>query len=203
MLEWLSEDEETKTEDIIVCSETSCTVVNTEIMESSELRRRRIKQSRRKERAEKVEKERTTSNDPDDDNLGPPVKKPRKKPRKPIAEEDIVDGFAILAFKNYEDLTVIFYQNFQNLTISSMCHHHHQHMLEPNVESLQMNSSALKWIFWQRSFGYSDQDDDDDDVCIYLQQYLSTSVYMYRFRGPHVGFFASSLFSLLLSRNLT
>ncbi|CAG7720779.1 unnamed protein product [Allacma fusca] len=73
-------------------------------MESSELRRRRIKQNRRKERAEKVEKERAT-NDPDDDNVGPPVKKPRRKPRKPVAEEDIVDGFAILAFKNYDDLT--------------------------------------------------------------------------------------------------
>lgn len=33
------------------------------------------------------------------------AKKP-KKSKKPTAHEDIVDGFAFLAFKNYEDLQV-------------------------------------------------------------------------------------------------
>ena len=37
---------------------------------------------------------------------GPPLKKPKRKLRKPTAEEDIIDGFAILAFKNYEELSV-------------------------------------------------------------------------------------------------
>ncbi len=88
--------------------------------ESSELRRRQNrlnKQNRRKERADKVEKERKakeTGEDEEDVNEaskedgheGPPLKKPRRKLRKPTAEEDIVDGFAILAFKSYDELTV-------------------------------------------------------------------------------------------------
>jgi len=37
---------------------------------------------------------------------GPPLKKPKRKLRKPTAEEDIIDGFAILAFKNYDELSV-------------------------------------------------------------------------------------------------
>ena len=86
--------------------------------ESSEIRRRQNrlnKQNRRKERAEKVEKERQAKEvgedeDPsevkEDGHEGPPLKKPRRKLRKPTAEEDVVDGFAILAFKSYDELTV-------------------------------------------------------------------------------------------------
>lgn len=75
------------------------------MMESSELLRRKIKQHRRKERAEQVKKERG-GNDADDDTASPPLKKPRRKPRKSDAEEDVIDGFAIAAFRKYEDLTV-------------------------------------------------------------------------------------------------
>ncbi|KAF2362147.1 hypothetical protein FHG87_007100, partial [Trinorchestia longiramus] len=32
--------------------------------------------------------------------------RPRKKNKEPLFEEDIIDGFAILAFKNYEDVEV-------------------------------------------------------------------------------------------------
>lgn len=36
----------------------------------------------------------------------PPVRRKRSKDSSPILEEDIIDGFAILAFKTYEDLEV-------------------------------------------------------------------------------------------------
>lgn len=32
--------------------------------------------------------------------------RPRKKNKEPLFEEDVVEGFAFLAFKNYEDLEV-------------------------------------------------------------------------------------------------
>ena len=32
--------------------------------------------------------------------------RPRKKSKEPLFEEDIIDGFAIMGFKNYEDIEV-------------------------------------------------------------------------------------------------
>ncbi|XP_066901987.1 uncharacterized protein [Halyomorpha halys] len=37
------------------------------------------------------------------------AKPPRRKKKEPIYEEDVIDGFAILSFKNYEDIEVRFY----------------------------------------------------------------------------------------------
>ncbi|CAH1403443.1 unnamed protein product [Nezara viridula] len=34
------------------------------------------------------------------------AKPPRRKKKEPIFEEDVIDGFAILSFKNYEDIEV-------------------------------------------------------------------------------------------------
>lgn len=38
----------------------------------------------------------------------PPPRRKKQKEQSPLLEEDIVDGFAILAFKTYEDLEVSF-----------------------------------------------------------------------------------------------
>lgn len=43
-----------------------------------------------------------------DQTVRPPVRRKRNKDISPILEEDIIDGFAILAFKTYEDLEVFF-----------------------------------------------------------------------------------------------
>lgn len=83
--------------------------------------------NKRRERAQRMIAERdkdaaadgTGNRDPDDsadDDSGPvsrekphrpPVRRKRKeKEPSPVLEEDIIDGFAILAFKTYEDIEV-------------------------------------------------------------------------------------------------
>lgn len=69
---------------------------------------------RRRERALKMRAEvcETASKDSDDSceekiplvRSKPP--RPRRKNREPLFEEEVVDGFAILAFKTYDDLEV-------------------------------------------------------------------------------------------------
>lgn len=95
-----------------------------------DVRQRRNQRNRRRERAQRMQAERDKDvvdgggnaagvGEPDDsadeDTATPPVReKPpqrRKKQQKensPLLEEDIIDGFAILAFKTYEDLEVSF-----------------------------------------------------------------------------------------------
>lgn len=86
------------------------------------MRQRRNQRNRRRERAQRMQAERDRDvvaggqvepdDSADEDNAKPPVReKPpqrRKKPKElsPLLEEDIIDGFAILAFKSYEDLEV-------------------------------------------------------------------------------------------------
>lgn len=85
------------------------------------MRQRRNQRNRRRERAQRMQAERDRdvvagAGEPDDsadeESSKPPVReKPpqrRKKPKdlSPLLEEDIIDGFAILAFKTYEDLEV-------------------------------------------------------------------------------------------------
>lgn len=43
----------------------------------------------------------------------PPVRRKRSKDSSPILEEEIIEGFAILAFKSYEDLEVEIYKSNQ------------------------------------------------------------------------------------------
>lgn len=85
-----------------------------------DVRQRRNQRNRRRERAQRMQAERdrdvVAGGEPDDsadeESSKPPVReKPpqrRKKPKElsPLLEEDIIDGFAILAFKAYEDLEV-------------------------------------------------------------------------------------------------
>ena len=68
---------------------------------------------RRRERALKMRAEISESSKASEDSCEEsiPIKRskpprPRKKNKDPLFEEDIIDGFAILAFKSYEDIQV-------------------------------------------------------------------------------------------------
>lgn len=68
----------------------------------------RLKRNRRRERAERMQAQRDHGDSAEDETLSgvkpprPPVR--RKKSKEPVFEEDIIDGFAILAFRSYEEL---------------------------------------------------------------------------------------------------
>lgn len=70
----------------------------------------RLKRSRRRERAERMQAQRDHGDSAEDETLSgvkphrPPIR--RKKTKEPTFEEDIIDGFAILAFRSYEELEV-------------------------------------------------------------------------------------------------
>lgn len=80
-------------------------------MEDPELRRHKIKQERLKSRVVGGQETCTVSTGEggdtaeEVDGTPPPIKK-RKVKKKAAFFEDIIDGFAIRAFKTYEDLTV-------------------------------------------------------------------------------------------------
>lgn len=68
---------------------------------------------RRRERAMKMRAEISENSKASEDSCeeGMPLvrskpPRPRKKNREPLFEEDIIDGFAILAFKSFDDLEV-------------------------------------------------------------------------------------------------
>lgn len=68
---------------------------------------------RRRERALKMRAEISESAKASEDSCEESVPRlrtkpprPRKKSKEPLFEEDVVEGFAFLAFKNYEDLEV-------------------------------------------------------------------------------------------------
>ncbi|MCL4153853.1 UNVERIFIED_CONTAM: hypothetical protein GTU68_051125 [Idotea baltica] len=68
---------------------------------------------RRRERALKMRAEISESAKASEDSCeeGMPIvrskpPRPRKKNREPLFEEEVIDGFAILAFKSYEELEV-------------------------------------------------------------------------------------------------
>lgn len=69
-----------------------------------------MKRNRRRERAERMHAQREHGDSAEDEALlgakppRPPLR--RKKTKEAIYDEDIIDGFAILAFKSYEDLEV-------------------------------------------------------------------------------------------------
>jgi len=71
----------------------------------------RLKKNRRRERAERMHAQ-MKENDSAEDDFATMEKKPprpplrRKKAKESLFDEELVDGFAILAFKTYEDLEV-------------------------------------------------------------------------------------------------
>lgn len=78
--------------------------------EAKQRNRRRKRAQRMQAIREKQDNSKDDSGEEDDSNgtkekpQRPPCR--RKKAKEPLAEEDIIDGFAILAFKTYEDLEV-------------------------------------------------------------------------------------------------
>lgn len=74
----------------------------------------RNQRNRRRERAQRMQAQRETKvrdgDSGDDEPLTweKPPRPPnrRKKSKEPILEEDIIDGFAIMSFRTYEDLEV-------------------------------------------------------------------------------------------------
>ena len=68
---------------------------------------------RRRERALKMRAEISESSKASDDSCEESIPlirskppRPRRKNKEPLFEEDVIDGFAILAFKSYEDIQV-------------------------------------------------------------------------------------------------
>lgn len=87
-------------------------------MESEVKKQRTHQRNRRRERAQRMQAQRESiagqkdiTGDSGEDESPVREKPPRppnrrKKLKEPLYEEDIIDGFAILAFKSYEDLEV-------------------------------------------------------------------------------------------------
>lgn len=80
----------------------------------NEVKQRNLQRNRRRERAQRMQAQRESKVKDGDsgEDESPAREKPprpparRKKSREPLAEEDIIDGFAIMAFRTYEDLEV-------------------------------------------------------------------------------------------------
>lgn len=76
--------------------------------------KQRNQRNRRRERAQRMQAQRESKVKDGDsgEDESPTREKPprpparRKKSREPLGEEDIIDGFAIMAFRTYEDLEV-------------------------------------------------------------------------------------------------
>lgn len=76
--------------------------------------KQRNQRNRRRERAQRMQAQRESKVKDGDsgEDESPAREKPprpparRKKSKEPLAEEDIIDGFAIMAFRTYEDLEV-------------------------------------------------------------------------------------------------
>lgn len=79
-------------------------------IETKQRNRRRKRAQRMQAIREKQDNNKDDSGEEDENNgtKGRPQRPPcrRKKVKEPLVEEDIIDGFAILAFKTYEDLEV-------------------------------------------------------------------------------------------------
>lgn len=86
--------------------------------------KQRNQRNRRRERAQRMQAQRESKVVKDGDSgedESPAREKPprpparRKKSKEPLGEEDIIDGFAIMAFRTYEDLEVscLWLQAFQ------------------------------------------------------------------------------------------
>lgn len=94
----------------------ACVVLHDEIMENDV--KQRTQRNRRRERAQRMlaqKRENKVKNGADSgEDESPTREKPqrppppsrRKKTKDPAGDEDVIDGFAILSFKSYDDLEV-------------------------------------------------------------------------------------------------
>lgn len=79
----------------------------------TDIKQQRIKRSKRRERAQRMHAKKHELDSGEDDEISakekasrPPPPNRRKKKETALFDEDVVDGFAILSFKSYEDLEV-------------------------------------------------------------------------------------------------
>lgn len=79
----------------------------------TDIKQQRIKRSKRRERAQRMHAKKHELDSGEEDELSskekaqrPPPPNRRKKKETTLFDEDVVDGFAILSFKSYEDLEV-------------------------------------------------------------------------------------------------
>lgn len=79
----------------------------------TDIQQQRIKRSKRRERAQRMHAKKHELDSGEEDEISAKEKAPRPPPpnrrkKKEIAlfDEDVVDGFAILSFKSYDDLEV-------------------------------------------------------------------------------------------------
>lgn len=85
--------------------------------------KQRNQRNRRRERAQRMQAQRESKVKDGDsgEDESPAREKPprpparRKKSKEPLGEEDIIDGFAIMAFRTYEDLEVSYLYCLHNL----------------------------------------------------------------------------------------
>jgi len=78
-----------------------------------DIKQQRIKRSKRRERAQRMHAKKHELDSGEEDEISikekaqrPPPPNRRKKKETALFDEDVVDGFAILSFKSYEDLEV-------------------------------------------------------------------------------------------------
>lgn len=79
----------------------------------TDVKHQRSKRSKRRERAQRMHAKKHELDSGEEDELSvkekaqrPPPPSRRKKKETALFDEDVVDGFAILSFKSYEDLEV-------------------------------------------------------------------------------------------------
>jgi len=80
----------------------------------TDIKQQRIKRSKRRERAQRMHAKKHELDSGEEDELSskekaqrpPPPNRRKKKETAAMFDEDVVDGFAILSFKSYEDLEV-------------------------------------------------------------------------------------------------
>jgi len=80
----------------------------------TDIKQQRIKRSKRRERAQRLHAKKHELDSGEEDELSakekaqrpPPPNRRKKKETVAMFDEDVVDGFAILSFKSYEDLEV-------------------------------------------------------------------------------------------------
>jgi len=90
----------------------------------TDIKQQRIKRSKRRERAQRMHAKKHELDSGEEDELStkekaqrPPPPNRRKKKETTLFDEDVVDGFAILSFKSYEDLEVSDRNSYQNCIV--------------------------------------------------------------------------------------
>lgn len=97
----------------------------------TDIKQQRIKRSKRRERAQRMHAKKHELDSGEEDEISAKEKAPRPPPpnrrkKKEIAlfDEDVVDGFAILSFKSYDDLevSIVWLSNYIYMQLYGKCY---------------------------------------------------------------------------------